>query len=191
VEACPADAFRRTLQAELARRCSRNSRYSLRAFAKYLGVDHSTLSQLLRGKRRLTDATVRKLGYRLGLEPAQIEIFAAAARAEPARAVPAEAPVTQLAAEALLVLRNRHHLAILELVRLPTFRPDVRWIARVLDTSPDQVNVALQHLLRLGLLRMKSPDRWVVEGDAAAGPAEFARAVIERLADATRRLPRS
>jgi len=49
-----ATSFRLRLQAELARRCAGNPRYSLRAFARRLGVDHSTLSQLLRGRRALT-----------------------------------------------------------------------------------------------------------------------------------------
>ena len=36
---------------------------------------------------------------------------------------------------------------------VPEFRPDTRWSARVLDTPPDAVNVALQRLTRLGLLK--------------------------------------
>ncbi|HLN29547.1 MAG TPA: hypothetical protein VK395_17495 [Gemmataceae bacterium] len=46
--------FRLYLQAELGRRCAGNAQYSLRAFAKFLAIDHATLSQLLRGKRRCT-----------------------------------------------------------------------------------------------------------------------------------------
>ncbi len=42
--------FRDLLSAELARRCRRNSRYSLRAFAKALVVDVATLSRVLAGK---------------------------------------------------------------------------------------------------------------------------------------------
>ena len=45
-------SFRLFLQQELARRCSRNSQYSLRSFALQLDKDHSTLSQLLRQLQR-------------------------------------------------------------------------------------------------------------------------------------------
>ena len=47
-----AGSFRERLQAELAQRCGRNARYSLRAFANFLETDHASLSQLLRGTRR-------------------------------------------------------------------------------------------------------------------------------------------
>ena len=59
------DSFRERLQAELAARCERNPGYSLRAFANSLGIDHATLSQLMRGKRSMTEATVRRLGGRI------------------------------------------------------------------------------------------------------------------------------
>jgi predicted enzyme related to lactoylglutathione lyase len=41
--------FRELLQRELAKRCAENPQFSLRAFAKALRIDHSTLSQILRG----------------------------------------------------------------------------------------------------------------------------------------------
>jgi transcriptional regulator with XRE-family HTH domain len=45
------EAIRRLAAAELARRREGNPRYSLRAFAASVGVDHGTLSRLLRGVR--------------------------------------------------------------------------------------------------------------------------------------------
>ena len=71
----PPASFRTFLQAELARRCARSNQYSLRAFARFLELDHSTLSQLLRGKRRLTDRTIRRCGVRLGLDEDSIAEF--------------------------------------------------------------------------------------------------------------------
>ena len=65
------------LQAELQRRRATNPRYSLRSFARDLAVDHSTLSQILRGKRRLTGRNVRAFGRRLHLAaPAIAELCA-------------------------------------------------------------------------------------------------------------------
>jgi transcriptional regulator with XRE-family HTH domain len=46
--------LRAVLKAELSRRKRANPRYSLRAFARSLSVEHSTLSQFLRGKRTVT-----------------------------------------------------------------------------------------------------------------------------------------
>ncbi len=52
-------------------------------------------------------------------------------------------------------------LAILALTRTADFHADSRWIARTLGVSVDEVNVALQRLLRLGLLQLKTRCAWV------------------------------
>jgi hypothetical protein len=44
--------FRDRLEAEFQARRAKNARYSLRAFARFLHGEHSTLSQILRGSRR-------------------------------------------------------------------------------------------------------------------------------------------
>lgn len=60
-------SFREVLQEELIRRRARNPRYSLRAFARALALDHSSLSQLLRGRRRVTTRAIRRIGAILRL----------------------------------------------------------------------------------------------------------------------------
>ena len=49
-----AQNFQTCLRNELERRCKANPAYSLRAFAKFLGVDPSFLSKVLSGKREVT-----------------------------------------------------------------------------------------------------------------------------------------
>ncbi|MGZ8853044.1 MAG: helix-turn-helix domain-containing protein, partial [Thermoanaerobaculia bacterium] len=49
-----------------------NPRYSLRAFARSLQIDHSTLSQIVRGRRRVTTRAIRSLGVRLRMTPMQV-----------------------------------------------------------------------------------------------------------------------
>ena len=51
--------LRAVLAEEFMRRKRVNPRYSLRAFARSLALEHSTLSQLLRGKRPLTWKAIR------------------------------------------------------------------------------------------------------------------------------------
>jgi uncharacterized protein (TIGR02147 family) len=183
--------FRRLLCAELARRCAGNPRYSLRAFAKGLGVDHATLSQLLRGRRTLTEAMIRRLARRLKLDDAAIQDhIAAAQRAEGAPREPGSLrEVRQLTADAASLMQQWQHFAILELTRLDSFRPDSRWIARVLGIGIDDVNIALQQLIRLNLLEMVSPTRWVDRtGDAAITVEGLAHLAVQNLAQQTRHL---
>jgi uncharacterized protein (TIGR02147 family) len=184
-------SFRQVLQAELARRCSNNPQYSLRAFAKYLGLDHSTLSQLLRGKRRLTARAIRKFATRLGLTADETANHVAREDQVPADSSDEEVErqVRQLAFDTASLIADWHHYAILELVHVKDFRPDSRWVARVLDIPVDEVNVALQRLLRLGLLEMAAPDRWVDRlGDATASVQGFAHAAVERFSEQVRKL---
>ena len=57
--------LRTILAAEFARRRTRNPRYSLRAFAQSVEVEHSTLSQLLRGERAVTWKSIERLARSL------------------------------------------------------------------------------------------------------------------------------
>src|SRR5678816_1410219 len=82
--------LRARLEQELARRSGANPTYSLRALARDLDIDHSTLSQILRRKRPLTAATIDRLGARLGLGADAIAACVAhAARAASQRSGPA------------------------------------------------------------------------------------------------------
>jgi transcriptional regulator with XRE-family HTH domain len=181
-------SFRLFLRAELARRCARNPRYSLRSFARQLGVDHATLSQLLRGRRALTAAAIDRLGTRLKLDEKRIEIYRVSARRE-GRRYPSAGEARRLTQDAANVMADWCHFAILELVRLRSFRPDSRWIARVLDIGVDEVNMALQRLLRLGLLEMPERGRWVDRsGPSTASLEDFTQAAVQRLFEQLRRL---
>lgn len=183
VQEPPLPSFRERLQIELAQRCARNPRYSLRAFTAYLGTDHATLSQMLRGRRPVTAATVKRLGARIGLAASEIEAHLVALETTPP---PRSSALSDDAAE---VFGQWHAFAILELMRLPAFRPDVGWIARVLGLDVAAVQVALQHLLRLGFLQMAAADRWV---DLSPGTVlreeEFTVLALERLAARSRAL---
>jgi uncharacterized protein (TIGR02147 family) len=183
--------FRLFLQAELGRRCGNNPQYSLRAFAKYLAIDHATLSQLLRGKRALTARAIIRLGTRLGLDRATIDRYAAHAqsRGNDAGLESALSEIQLLANDAASVIAEWYHYAILELTRLQHFKTDSRWIAQVLGITADEVNLALTRLTRLGLLEMVDRHRWIDKsGDTTASLAEFSQATVERLSEQVRSL---
>jgi len=181
-------SFRLFLQQELARRCSRNSQYSLRSFALQLDKDHSTLSQLLRGKRPMTAKMIEQIGCKIGLERDLIDSFIAREKV----AGPSDAPlaeIQQLTQDTAELVSNVYHYTILELVRLKEFKADSRWIARVLGITTDEVNIALNRLIRLGLLEMADRNRWVDKsGDTTASFDEFTGIAIQRLSEQVRKL---
>jgi len=124
--------FHALLDAELRRRQAANPRYSLRAFARMLGIDHSSLSQILRRRRRLTARVMRRLGAALRVAPADVARAAAQANAD----------------------------TLARVVRDPAFRPDCRWIASKLGIRLDEVQLALQEVLRTGRVVMRTSRRW-------------------------------
>jgi hypothetical protein len=152
-------SFRIHLQETLAERCASNPRYSLRAFARYLSIDHSTLSQLLRGTRCFSASTIKALGTRLGLEGAVIDAFI-----ERERQYPSNHSATEIETQQ----------AILELVTLESFRADVGWMARVLGTTADAVNVAVTQLLAMGVLKMEDHNRWIITRENLHGKSRGA-----------------
>lgn len=127
--------FSELLRDELARRRAANPRYSLRAFARRLAIDHASLSQLLRGRRRLSSRTIALLGLRIGLGAAVLRECSAA----------------------------ENDARVLRVVRHPSFRPDSRWIAVRTGLPLDEVNIALQRLLHGRALTMTSRTVWTCE----------------------------
>jgi transcriptional regulator with XRE-family HTH domain len=182
-------SFRDALREQLAARCASNPRYSLRAFANYLGVHHSTLSQMLRGKRTVSAAAIEKFGARLGLAPAEIATWVERERQRPPGASSRQRQVTELARDTAEVLDDWRNFAILELTRLEQFQPDSRWIARMLGITVDEVNVAISRLCRLRLLQMASDGRWHdLLGDATLDLDHFSDAAVASLFARTREL---
>jgi transcriptional regulator with XRE-family HTH domain len=127
-------AFREILEQELQRRRARNPRYSIRAFAGALGIDHSSLSQMLRRRRRLTPRSIRRLGAAMRLSAHEIEMHCA----------------------------EENDAALLSVVETTLFRADSRWLATVLGIPIDEVNVSLQRLLRFRALNMTAAGIWEV-----------------------------
>jgi hypothetical protein len=144
--------FRKHLNSEFEARKKANPRYSLRAFARFLNTDHSTMSQVLKGSRRATVKQIRDMGRKLGISPEEITVYLAAEHVPDASTADRHAQLRHWTAEALAVVSGRAHWEIVRLCREPEFRADCRWIARKADVSVDDVNLALTRLLRLGLI---------------------------------------
>jgi transcriptional regulator with XRE-family HTH domain len=151
--------LRDRLREELARRRRVNARYSLRAFGEFLAIDHSTLSQILRGRRPLPPGFMRTCATRLNIGAEETLIYAAAATEDLAQL---EAGVQRMhwIGEATALMSNPAHWQLLQLLRSPEWRSDMRWAAERIGNGIDAVNDALSRLLRLGLLRIERDGTW-------------------------------
>src|SRR5688572_26654161 len=61
----PMDKLISLLNQELEARCQRNPRYSLRSFARFLGVNHTSLSLILSGKRSPSSDFINRVSRNL------------------------------------------------------------------------------------------------------------------------------
>jgi len=175
-------AFRDWLSQELEKRRLVNPRYSLRAFAALLGTDHSTVSQVLRGKRRVPVAVLRRWGKRLGLAAEEVAAYVAMEHVPDALITKRQEELRHWTAEALAIMKDQTHWQIVRISQMPGFRPDCRWIAKQLGVSVDDVNVSLSRLLRLRLLKIERPRQWkVFVGRGTVSEAEFHKCALIRV----------
>ena len=146
------------LKAELARRKSSNPRYSLRAFSRALAVESGVLSRILGRKRPLMRERAIAFADRLGLDDMERSRFVKSAEDEVARRLlvgpttPAPEQPLKLANESFEVISDILHYAVLELTRNTDFVADSDWIGRRLGATREEVDGAIERLLKIGLL---------------------------------------
>jgi uncharacterized protein (TIGR02147 family) len=153
------DRLRAFLADEFVERQRANPRYSLRAFARDLTLSPSLVSQMLRAQKPVTHETGRVLKRRLRLPPHRAALLsvlladseAASESSETAADLGAELP-HPIREDVFQAVRRWHYGAIVCLSDLPDFDPSPAAIGRRLGISALEAEVAVDRLLRLGLL---------------------------------------
>lgn len=142
--------FRFWLQRQFTDRCKRNPRYSLRAFAKSLTLDASTLSQILSGKRIISKKIMQTLCNRLLATPKDLKSFGLL------RVKVTDEAFFQVNVDTFSVISEWYHYAILELTCVAGFKSDPKWIAKKLSITVEEAKAATERLKRLGLLLVEN-----------------------------------
>lgn len=139
---------------ELQIRKSRNGSYSLRAFARDLGVSPTALSDFLNGKRQLSKTNLQRISEALSLSPLQKEdLFKK--KLQTLADQKAQANRLILAEDTFRIIADWYYLAILNLAKLKTNKADPKWIAARLAISADDASEAIGRLSRLGFIKIK------------------------------------
>ncbi len=148
------DSIVGVLQNQYLQRCRVNQRYSLRAYARSLDIPVSSLSEILKGKRPMTRKLRLKIGKALHMSDQQIEAFEAREHGNSSRADLANSEIDyqQIAIDSFTIISEWYHYGILQLLRTKNFNPDNRWMARRLGVTVPEIKLALERLLRVGIL---------------------------------------
>ncbi len=141
------EKFKFWLKQQLASRCQKNPRYSLRNFSRTLKLDPSTVSQILNGKRFPSRTVALEICERLSANPKQIKNMGLLDSTKSA-----DHQTYLLAHDTFSVIADWYHYAILELSFTKAFEADPRWVGSQLGISSLQAKDAIERLLRLGLL---------------------------------------
>lgn len=163
--------YQTILNQELDRRTKKDQNYSLRSFARFLGVDVGGLSKILSGKKLLTPEIAEKIAKNLALTPDQKRtLFFSMANAYKKMGRTRKGPIIkelidkqnpeivlgqELDPDTYSVISDWYHFAILQLAESAGFKANAAWIAKELNISVEQAELALDRLLSLGLLEKK------------------------------------
>lgn len=139
--------FRALLLREFSIRQSKNPRYSLRGFAKALQLSPSSLSAILRRKRKASPAMIQRVGSELGLGPTEIATYVKTS---------GEVVFQEIPAEVYEKIADWYHYAILELTKVKGFQPSVGYVALKLGISVSEAKSAVDRLVQVGLLEVTS-----------------------------------
>ena len=165
------ELFRRFLSQEFESRIKKNPSYSLRAYARSLNIHASCLSVILKNKRPLTPQLIKRFSQALELSPQNINELCSNNQYPNNRQV--------LTADVFEVISNWLHFAILELVKLEDFQPQIQWIAQTLEVQSIEVQNAVERLIRCELLEIEN-DKWRVIKDTDIYVDEFTTLALKK-----------
>jgi uncharacterized protein (TIGR02147 family) len=184
------------LNQELRRRTSSNPRYSLRSFAKNLGLSPGALSEVLNGKRPLSAKAVPKIAKAVGLNRSESEHLLEIIEDEKSLGLrKLTQRHTQLSERGQKVLDQKvfalvsewYHFAILNLLETADFTWDSQWIATRLNISVIQAKLAMQLLTELNLIvkrngKIESTEHWISSENEIPSAAikEYHKQILEK-----------
>ncbi|WP_413558947.1 DUF4423 domain-containing protein [Bdellovibrio sp. HCB209] len=142
---------KKLLMQELARRQTRNSSYSLRAFARDLGIGSTTLSDVMGDRRSLSKSNLEKVMERLLVSPLERELLWAEYRQGSSKVEIDERLLME--EDTFRLIADWHYLAIMNLAKLSENRASPLWIAKRLGITEQEADQALERLLRMGLVK--------------------------------------
>ena len=197
------------LREELTRRIRANRSYSLRSFARQLGMDASLLSKTLQNRRTLSPTNAVKILERSQLSTGEKNLFwqsylqtrqkgqAHYNLDTHATSSPIEDREKPLTHDLFKLIAEPHHYGIVELTRVKSFQNNSQWIGNTLGLPSEVVDASVERLLKVGILKkdgekiVRSPGRHTTQDKSVTDPAlkYHQRKVIEQSAIALDRVP--
>lgn len=143
------------LQDQLSKRKERNKFYSLRAFARDLGIGSTTLSDVLAQKRQLSKSNIIKISEKLSLSPLEIERLNLERLGKKQSQTKQEIQRIQLIEKEFKLIAEWYYLAILNLAQLKNNKSNSLWISKRLGITKEEAKLALTTLHEMNFIVTK------------------------------------
>lgn len=144
--------IQKVLQTKLVEMQKHNPRFSLRAYAKRIGLNPGALSSILNGKRAISRSMALRIAKKLMLDPQETSKLTRAFQKKKGSDQSHNLDFLRITSAQFRVLTEWEHFAILSLMNTSNFQSDSPWISSRLGISISQTNQAIERLLSLGLI---------------------------------------
>lgn len=144
-------SLHQTLNEHFVELRAKNPRLSQRYFAQKLGLSSGALSEILKGKRKISPKLAEKIAEKLNMDPR-----AAAAFVEKTKNDGVGIDYWQLQDDQFQLISFWPHFAILNLVKSKQCQHRSSWFAHQLNLSERVVQDCLDRLLRVGMLKLEN-----------------------------------
>lgn len=148
-----------------------NPSYSLRAYAKKLGLQVSALSEILNGKRIISNKMTKVALDRLGYAPIEIDLILNQKNNSTDKS-------ELLALDFFKVISDWQYFAILSIAELPDFKNDPVWISKRLNISESLARNSLKRLIELNMMNVNSKGQLKPTGLQYKTPTDIANISI-------------
>jgi uncharacterized protein (TIGR02147 family) len=154
----PQVAVQNMLREALLERQRKNPAFSLRAFAHKLKMSPSAVSEVLAGKRRISEKLAERIMMGLMLTPEEsIKIKQLFNKEREIQGATVEKKKSsrylRLSADHFHIVADWFHFAILSLFDTKNYKDEPTWIAKKLKIRESDADAALDRMVRLGLLQ--------------------------------------
>lgn len=156
-------AIQKLLRERLAGHQKSNPRYSLRAFAKRVGVHVGALTNVMSGKRNVSRKLAERIVTRLDLDPQErseiLSLFPDKRRNSKSGVNQSEVispKYLALTAAQFRTMAEWEHFAVLSLLECSDFRSELDWISKRLGMTAARARQVIDRLTELGHIRAAS-----------------------------------
>jgi uncharacterized protein (TIGR02147 family) len=149
---------REILQFDYEVKKKKNSRFSMRSYAKMLGISSGRLSEILSGKSPLTEKKARSIIDKLSLDTQDKQYFLRLVeneyhfRSQTRGQTKTTTTTRKLNIEEFSVICDWEYFSLMALIETSTFKSESKWIAKKLGISVTRTQEVLGRLQKLGFI---------------------------------------